>query len=82
VSLTDDTPDCEVHHVVIRCRIRAEKDSESGTPFVEPRLTLVATCAQQWRSVMHHLSSCFQRARGLQAIPFLLPVPRAEIKAA
>ena len=80
--MTDDTPDCKVHHVVIRRGIRAEKDSESGTPFVNPMLTLVAIRARQGRCVLDHLSSCFQRARGLQAIPFLLPVPRAEIKAA
>jgi hypothetical protein len=47
VSLTDDTLEREVHHAVIRHRIREETASESGTPFVEQRLTLVATCRQQ-----------------------------------
>ena len=80
--MTDDTPDCKVHHVVIRRGIRAEKDSESGTPFVDPRLTLVATYAREGRRVLDHLRSCFQGARGFQAIPSLLPVAQAEIKAA
>jgi hypothetical protein len=79
--LADDPPEYEVHYVVIRRRIRAEEDSESGTPFVNPMLTLVAIRARQGRSVLDHLSSCFQGARGVPAIPSLLPVAQVEIKA-
>jgi hypothetical protein len=82
VSLTDDPPDCEVHHVVIRCRIIGLTDSESGAPFGEPMLALMANCMQQGRSVLDHLTSCFQAAQGIQTMPYLLPVAQAKTKAA
>jgi hypothetical protein len=42
----------------------------------------VATCQQQGRSVLDYLTSCFKADRRGQALPSLMPVTTAEIKAA
>jgi hypothetical protein len=68
--------------LVIRCRISGETNSESGTPFGEPMLTLMASRKQQGRSVLDLLTLCFQWDRGVQTIPCLLTVAQAKNKAA
>ena len=50
--------------------------------FVERMLTVVATCRQQGGNVSDYLTSCFEASRRGQAIPSLLPVIAAKIKAA
>jgi transposase len=71
-----------VRHAVIWRRISGGTDSQAGSRFVERMLTVVATCRRQGRNVLDDLSSCFQAARNGQAIPALLSVAQAEIKAA
>ncbi|MBV8554044.1 MAG: IS66 family transposase [Planctomycetaceae bacterium] len=82
VEPTNNAAERAVRHAVIWRRISGGTDSQAGSRFVERMLTVVATCRQQGRNVLDYLSSCFQAARNGQAIPSLLPVAQAEIKAA
>jgi transposase len=82
VEPTNNAAERAVRHAVIWRRISGGTDSQAGSRFVERTLTVVATCRQQGRNVLDYLSSCFQAARNGQAIPSLLPVAQAEIKAA
>jgi transposase len=82
VPPTNNAAERAERHAVIWRRISGGTDSAHGSRFVERMLTVVATCRQQGRNVLDYLSSCFQAARNGQAIPSLLPVAQAEIKAA
>ena len=68
-------------HAVIWRRISGGTDSAAGSRFVERMLTVVATCRQQGRNVLDYLTSCFEAARGGQAIPSLVPAnpPKVEV---
>jgi transposase len=82
VKPTNSAAGRALRHAVIWRRISGGTDSESGSRFVERMLTVVGTCRQQERNVLEYLSTCFRAARNSQAIPSLLPVAQAEIKAA
>ena len=82
VAPTNNAAERAVRHAVIWRRISGGTDSQAGSRFVERMWTVVATCRQHGRNVLDYLSSWFQAARNGQAIPSLLPVAQAEIKAA
>src|SRR5262249_40469748 len=82
IEPTNNAVERALRHAVIWRRISGGTDSKAGSRFVERMLTVVATCRQQRRNVLDYLSSCFQAARNGQAIPSLLPVAQAGIKAA
>ena len=82
VEPTNNAVERALRHAVIWRRISGGTDSEGGSRFVERMLTIVATCRQQGRNVLDYLSSCFEADCRGQAIPSLLPVAKAETKAA
>jgi transposase len=82
VEPTNNAPERALRHAVIWRRISGGTDSASGSRFVERMLTVVATCRQQGRPVLDYLTSCFEADLEGHAIPSLLPVTPAEIKAA
>jgi transposase len=82
VEPTNHAAERAERHAVIWRRISGGTDSAVGSRFVERVLTVVASCRQQGRNVLDHLRSCFEAARSGHAIPSLLPVAQAEVKAA
>jgi transposase len=82
VPPTNDAAERAERHAVIRRRISGGTESAAGSRFVERRLTVVATCRQPGRNVPDYLTSCFEAARGGQAIPSLLPVEQPKVKVA
>jgi transposase len=82
VEPTNNAAERALRHAVIWRRISGGTDSAEGSRFVERMLTVVATCRQQGRNVLDYLTSCFEANRKGHAIPSLLPVAQAEIKAA
>ena len=82
VEPTKNAVERALRHAVIWRRISGGTDSADGSRFVERMLTVVATCRQQGRNVLDYLSTCFEADRRGQALPSLLPVTKAETKAA
>jgi transposase len=82
VTPTNNVVERALRHAVIWRRTSGGTDSVQGSRFVEQMLTVVATCRQQGRSVLDYLTSCFEADRRGQALPSLMPVTTAEIKAA
>ena len=82
VEPTNNAVERALRHAVIWRRISGGTDSADGSRFVERTLTVVATCRQQGRTVLDYLSACFEADRRGQALPSLLPVAKAETKAA
>jgi transposase len=58
VPPTNNAAERAERHAVIWRRISGGTDSAHGSRFVERMLTVVATCRQQGRSVLDHLTSC------------------------
>ena len=81
-SPTNNAAERALRHAVIWRRISGGTDSVQGSRFVERMLTVVATCRQQGHNVLDYLTSCFEADRRGQALPSLLPVTTAKIKAA
>ena len=81
VPPTNNAAERAERHAVIWRRISGGTDSAAGSRFVERMLTVVATCRQQGRNVLDYLTSCFEAARGGQAIPSLVPAnpPKVEV---
>lgn len=82
VEPTNNVAERAMRHAVIWRKISGGTDSTTGSRFVERMLTVVASCRQQGRSVLDYLTSCFEAARCDQAAPSLLPVMKANAKAA
>lgn len=82
VEPTNNVAERAMRHAVIWRKISGGTDSATGSRFVERMLTVVATCRQQGHSVLDYLTSCFEAARCGQAGPSLLPVTKANVKAA
>jgi transposase len=82
VPPTNNAAERAKRHAVIWQRISGGSDSAEGSRFVDRMLTVVATCRQQGRKVLDHLTSCFEAARRGQAIPSLLPATPPKIKVA
>jgi transposase len=68
---TDNAAERALRHAVIWRRTSGGTDSEAGSRFVERMLSVVATCRQQRRNVLHYLTRC-HRARLDAATPSLL----------
>jgi transposase len=82
ISPTNNVVERALRHAVIWRRISGGTDSVHGSRFVERMLTVVATCRQQQRDVLHYLTSCFEADRSGQALPSLLSATRARSNAA
>ena len=82
VEPTNNAVERALRHAVIWRRISGGTDSADGSRFVERTLTVVATCRQQGRTVLDYLNACFEADRRGQALPSLLPLAKAETKAA
>ena len=73
VAPTNNAAERALRHAVIWRRISGGTDSVHGSRFVERMLTVVATCRQQGRNVLDHLTCCFEAHRCGQTLPSLLP---------
>jgi hypothetical protein len=82
VEPTNNAAERALRHAVIWRRISGGTASESGSRFVERMLTVVATCRQQGRNVLEHLTSCFEADRRSQSIPSLPPATEPAINVA
>jgi transposase len=82
VPPTNNAAERAERHAVIWRRISGGTDSAAGSRFVERMLSVVATCRQQGRNVLDYLTSCFEAARGGQAIPSLVLAEHPKVKVA
>jgi transposase len=82
VAPTNNAAERALRHAVIWRRISGGTDSVHGSRFVERMLTVVATCRQQGRNVLDHLTCCFEAHRCGQTLPSLLPARSARSKVA
>ncbi|WP_158633714.1 hypothetical protein [Tautonia sociabilis] len=79
---TNNAAERAERHAVIWRRISGGIESVAGSWFVERMRNVAATCLQQGRYVLDDLTSCFEAARGGQAIPSLVPAKQPKVKVA
>ena len=63
----------QLGHGVIYRKLSGGTASAHGSRFVEPMLSVVATCRQQDINVLEYLTRCYQAHLDGQPIPSLLP---------
>jgi transposase len=82
VDPTNNAAERALRHAVIWRKTSGGTESDSGSPFVERMLSVVATCRQQGRNVLEYLIACHEsHLLGLPA-PSLLPKEAAGSSAA
>jgi transposase len=73
VDPTNNAAERALRHAVIWRKTSGGTESDSGSPFVERMLSVVATCRQQGRNVLEYLIACHEDHLLGHPAPSLLP---------